>query len=192
MPIQAPLSVIRSPAPCRRLEPEVAEVDVLAREQDVGGLDVAVHEPGGVRGVQAGGDLGDDLRGAARGEVPVALERAVQVGPGDVAHDQVQPPVLLAGGVDGHEVRVVDRGGQPRLEREAGAQPGVARPVGGDHLDRDGAAEVELGGAVDDAHAAAARDLLDAAAGELGSGRELEGGMGVRRGRQSRDSRTGW
>ena len=97
---------------------------MLAREQHVGGLDVAVHEPGGVRGVQPGGDLGDDLRRAARGQAAVALERAVQVGPRDVAHDEVQPPALLAGRVHGHEVRVVDRGGQARLEREAGAQPG--------------------------------------------------------------------
>ena len=33
-------------------------------EQDVGGLDVAVHEPGAVRRVERAGDLGDDRRRA--------------------------------------------------------------------------------------------------------------------------------
>ena len=41
-------------------EAEVAEVGVVARDQDVGGLDVAVHEPGGVRGVERRRHLRDD------------------------------------------------------------------------------------------------------------------------------------
>ena len=145
------------------------------------GLTSRCTRPAACAASRPGGDLGDDARGARGGEAAVALELPVQVGAGHVAHDQVQPPVLLARGVHGHEVRVVDRGGQARLEREARAQAGVARPVGGDHLDRDGAAQVELRRAVHDAHAAAARDALDAAAGELGSGDQLEGGVGVGR-----------
>ena len=171
---------------------------MLARQQHVGGLDVAVHEPGGVRGVQAGGHLGDDARGAPGGERALVLEAAVQVGPVDVAHDQVQAAVVLARGVHGHEVGMVDRRGQARLEREARAQARVARPVGGDHLDGDGAAQVELRRAVDDAHPAAAGDRLDPAARDLRAGGELERGVGVRRGRQSQGfwqrliDLTGW
>ena len=45
-------------------EPEVAQVGVVAGDQDVGGLDVAVDEPGGVRSVERGRDLRDDLGGA--------------------------------------------------------------------------------------------------------------------------------
>ena len=44
-------------------EAEVAEVGVVvAGDQDVGGLDVAVHEPGGVRGVERGRHLRDHAR----------------------------------------------------------------------------------------------------------------------------------
>ena len=94
-----------------------------------------------MRGVEAGGHLGDDARGARRGRAgPSRLSARCRSVPVDVAHDQVQAPVLLARGVHGHEVGMVDRGGQARLEREARAQARVARPVGGDHLDGDGAA----------------------------------------------------
>ena len=74
---------------------------------------------------------------------------------------------LLARRVDRDHVRVVDRRGDARLALEALAEAGVARAVGRDQLDRDGAAERELRRAIDDAHAAAAGDRLDAAAGDL-------------------------
>ncbi len=53
----------RAPGAARRLgEAEVGEVDLLAialaREQDVGRLDVAVHESVGVRGIEGGGSTG--------------------------------------------------------------------------------------------------------------------------------------
>ena len=58
--------------------------------------------------------------------------------------------------VQGADVRVVQRGDEPRLAREPLAGRGVddARP--GDDLDRDRALEARVAGAVDRAHAAGA------------------------------------
>ena len=53
----AELGTLLVESPC---QPEVGEVDVLARvEEDVGGLDVSMHEPSGVRSVQRRCDLAD-------------------------------------------------------------------------------------------------------------------------------------
>ena len=82
-------------------------------------------------------------------------------------------PALLAGPVDGDDVGVVDRGGDARLALEALAEAGVAGPLRRDQLDRDGAAERELRRAVDDAHATATGDRLDAATGDLGAWEEI-------------------
>ena len=95
---------------------------MVARDQDVGRLDVAVHEPGGVRGVERVGDLGDDARGPRGLEAALAPQQPVQVGARHVAHDEVEVAVLLARRVDRDDVRVVDRRGQPRLALEALAE----------------------------------------------------------------------
>ena len=85
----------------------------------------------------------------------------MQVGAAHVAHDEVELPVLLARAVDRHDVGMIDRRRHPRLALEALAEVRVGGAVGGDQLERDRTPEIELDGAVDDAHAAAPRDGLD-------------------------------
>jgi hypothetical protein len=64
---------------------------------------------------------------------------------------------------------MVDRGCEARLPQEALAEDGVARELGRDQLQGDGPIERELGCPVDDAHASAAENAVDAVARELGS-----------------------
>jgi hypothetical protein len=148
-------------------EAEVGQVRVVgAVEQDVGRLDVAVHEPARVRGVQRRGDLGDDRGGALGRQPALGAHDRPQVGPVDVAHDDVEDPVLLAGREDRDDVRMLDRRGGLGLAHEAVAERRVDRQRGRDRLEGHDAVERQLHGAVDDPHPAAARHALDPVAGE--------------------------
>ena len=100
---------------------------------------------------------------------PQAARRAQHAGEVlalDVLHRQVEQPVDLAGVVDRDDVRVLQGGGDPRLAREALAEARGLGEVGRDDLDGGPAPEVEVLGAVDHAHAAAADPLLDPVAGD--------------------------
>ena len=58
----------------------------LPREQDVARLDVPVHQPLFVGGVERGGDLPDDRDGPFRFERPTLVKEGAEVGPFHVAH----------------------------------------------------------------------------------------------------------
>jgi len=96
-------------------DPEVGQVRVIrVADQDVRGLDVAVHQPARVRRVERGGYLRGDRDRALRLQRPVGEQRA-QVAAVDVAHRDVELAVGLVGVVHGHNVRVVEGGGEARL-----------------------------------------------------------------------------
>ena len=134
-------------------------------DEHVSGLDVAVRETAPVRCVQRGGDLAED-RERSLGVDLVAVEQGAQVAPLDEAHRQVELPVHLAGLVDGHDVRVIKRGGELRLSQEAGPEAVLLRVLGRDQLQRDRSREREVGSAIDDAHPPASDHRLDAVARE--------------------------
>ena len=140
---------------------EVGEEGGAALDQDVGGLDVAVDEPHAVRGVERRGDLAADVDRPVRAQAALAAQHGGEVGALDVLHREVEQPVLLAGVVDRDDVRVLQRGGDPRLAVEALAEPGGLGELRGDDLDGRAAAQVDVLGPVDQAHAAAADPLLD-------------------------------
>ena len=142
-------------------------VAVVLLEQDVRRLDVAVDEPTLVCLVERSRDLGDDRRGARRIERAFARDELAQVLAVHVAHRQIQGALVLAGLVDRDDVRVVERGGDPRLALEASAETWVLGQLGRDELERDVAVELLLVGEVDDAHAATADQPLDLASCDL-------------------------
>jgi hypothetical protein len=72
---------------------------------------------------------------------------------------------------------MLDRRRRPRLLEKPRADPVVLEQLRGDQLQRDDPVELELACAVDDAHAAAADDGLDAATGHDRPRREQSHGV---------------
>jgi hypothetical protein len=148
-------------------DPEVGQVDVAVLiEQDVRRLDVAVDETAAVRGVERARDLGENRDRTIGRELGLAFEHGLQVTPLDVAHGEVELPIVFARLVDRDHVRVVERGRHTRLLQEALAESLVPGELGSDQLERDRALEREIGRSVNDAHAAPPDDGFHAVARE--------------------------
>ena len=148
-------------------EAEVRQVDVvLGGDEDVRRLDVAMDQFPLVSGVQGARDLGDEM-GSTLGLERAAIDRVAQVRPLHPAHRDEQDPVLLAGLVDRDHIRVIDRSGDHPFAPEPLAKRGVPRQRRRYELQRHRTREAKLARAVDDAHPASGRHLLDPVAGEL-------------------------
>ncbi len=152
-----------------RGQAEVGQVAVVGRvDENVRGLDVTVDETAGVRRVERVRDLAHEPESALGRKRPRQEERS-EIGAVDEAGREVDLAVDLAGGVDGDDARVVDRGREPRLAQEALPERRVAGELRRNQLQCDGPVESELGRSVHHAHPAAAEHALDPVAGELRS-----------------------
>ena len=134
---------------------------VLDRDQDVGGLDVAMNQPAAVGGVERGGELLEQLDCPVRLDRPVLDQHLAQVGAGDVIHHEEQHPLVLAGVVDPDDVRVVQRRGDPHLALEPLAELLVLGQRGGEDLQRIDPVQRDIGDAVDQSHPATADEVVD-------------------------------
>ncbi len=114
-------------------EPEVGQVGLLRAagdvvDEDVAGLDVPVHQPDRVRGIQSRGHLGDDVGHPVGGKrAAVGAHESREVPAGDEPGGDVQHAVGFASGVDGQDVRFVDGGDGARLAQEPGPEVLVGR-----------------------------------------------------------------
>jgi len=136
----------------RHAEVENLEVPVF-REEQVLGLEIAVHDALLVHGGQPEGDLHAHLDRLAR------RQRALrQPFPQRLAHQQLGHQVrrvALAAHVEHREhVGVVERRSRPRLRLEPLEPRGIRRRLGRQHLDRHLAAESRIARAEHHAHAA--------------------------------------
>jgi hypothetical protein len=145
------------PVDLRPRQAEVGQVGVVrvrpGDEQDVLRLDVAVHDAAAVRPVQGPGHLADDPQRPAGVELLVLGDEVAQI---QVAQrcGQVEQPVLLAVVPDRQDVRVGHALGGLRLTLEALAELLVLGQPAREHLDRRGAAVLEVERLVDAAHPA--------------------------------------
>jgi hypothetical protein len=108
---------------------EVDEVgEVVVGQQDIGGFDIAVHQPGLVGAMQRRGDLFDDVNCTCGFERP-SVEQSLQVGAVDQAHGHIEAAVDLADVVDRHDVRVVQAPCGARLAHKALLEVWILRVV---------------------------------------------------------------
>ncbi len=161
---------------------EVGEIGVLSAvgpgDEDVRRLDVAVDEAERMRRVERVGDLPDDPHGeTGREAAPIGDElskgRAL-----DEAHRHEEAPGILTGSVDRQRMRMLQRRGGERLAGEPGPEALQGGEVRRDQLQRDGAPELGIEGAVDDPHAPDTGDGLDQVSADLLAGRQQGGACG--------------
>ena len=69
-------------------------------EQNVGGLDVTVHDCALVEGIQRTGDLTDDARDHRERERPIVLNQGLEVSAGDVGRHDAERRVHMLHGHD--------------------------------------------------------------------------------------------
>ncbi len=120
---------------------EVGELDpALGREQDVGRLDVAVHDAGGVRGGQGQRSLSEDRAGLLRRHRAAGDELRERLSL-DELHHEVGVAAVLAVVVDRRDVGMRQGCGMPCLIPEAVGERRLARGVRAHDLDGDLTAE---------------------------------------------------
>ncbi len=147
---------------CARLaDAEVHDLRAAVLGQhDVARLQIAVHDPGGVRDCQAIGDLAGDLD-RSRGFEPFRLERGVERLTHDQLHHDEWPAVHVADVVDGDDVGVVQEGRQLRFAHQAFRRGAIGRELVRDELDRDQPAQTRVPRLIDLAHAARSKGADD-------------------------------
>ena len=151
----------RRPAPG---QPEIRQVHVVrpARprvDQYVRRLDIAVHQPRPVRGIQRAGHRRDDRRRPPRRQRLPAAQQPPDVPPGHVPHRDEQHPARLTGLIHRQDVGVINRGGGPGLAQEPAAELLVTRQPRRQYLQRHQPTQPLIAGAEHHRHPARA-DLL--------------------------------
>jgi hypothetical protein len=143
-------------------ETEVENFGVAALgDENVRGLNVAMDDAFGVRGIQSVRDIdgeGKEIFGVERMAGDAVLERLAV----EKFHGDEGLAVLLANVVNGADVRMIERGGGLGFALETGEGLRVARDVLREKFQRDETAEARVLGFVDDTHAATTEFFDDA------------------------------
>ena len=169
-------------------QPEVADLGrAVGGEEDVGRLQVAMHDPAPVGRLDGFGQ-GRQQRGGLAGRLGHARQFLGQVAPLDKLHGEVGQAVLVAHVVDLDDIGMPQTGPHSCFPQEAFSRLPTGMRTGQQHLEGDRAVEAHVPGPVDDAHAAAAHHLQDFITrdpGQFGRGRRrrwaAEGRVGLRR-----------
>jgi hypothetical protein len=132
-----------------------------ARQHEIVGSDVAVHETMSVQVAHGGKGLAGDLQGQADRRRSARAQQLLERQAGDELHDDEGIAVLADGEiVQGRDVRMPQPVGELRLAQEAPGQLGVGLEVGADHLDDADLVKEAMADLVDRTHPALA-DLVE-------------------------------
>ncbi len=144
----------------RLRQPEIEQLRLPAiGDENVRGLDVTMHDPASVRGVQGVGDLQRVLDGRVQLDRS-ALEQLVEGHAFEILHDDERLAGVLVDVVDGADVRMVERRCGPCFALEPLERAGRSDVCGRQQLDRDGSQQLRVFRLEDHAHAARA-DLFE-------------------------------
>ena len=149
----------------------------IGREQDIGGLEVAMNDAVLMGMLHGAGQLFDQRCRLARGEADVFAKPLRQRTAGQKLEREVGIATVFAEIVDMHDAGMLHLGDRGGFEQETGALVRSGMFAGEDHLERDFMPERAMSGTVDDPHAAAGQQLDHLVAGDF---RELGGRVTVR------------
>ena len=140
---------------------------VASRHEDVARLDVAMHQPARMSGIEGVGDLGYETRRALWSERAAASEQPAEIDAVDVTHGDVQQSAVFADLVHRNHVWVLDLRSGIGFLFEASAEGGVGCQLWCDQLDRDESIRSSLTSSIHQPHATTSEHALDAVATEL-------------------------
>ena len=104
---------------------------LAVHDEDVLGLEVAVHDALVVRGLKPGGDLLEVRPDLAGGHLAALGQHLLELAAFEQLHHVVEPPVgQRAEVVDGNDIRVIDAGDRARLDQEPLDGLGLLRDIG--------------------------------------------------------------
>ena len=127
----------------------------VGADLDVGRFQVAVDDAAVVRRFERLGDLAGDVERLVERQ-GAHIDPQGQRRPIDQLHDQRRRVGGILQPDDVGDVRVIQRGQDPRFATESGETFAVPGDIGAQHLDGDIALQLAVAGAVDLAHAAGA------------------------------------
>ena len=150
------------------------DAPALVVDEDVAGLDVAVHHAVAVGVAYGAGDLAQDGLHRGHGQRAGFPEDAVERAAVDVLHDEVQQPVGVPDGIDRDDVGMAQGGGRAGLAPEPLHQGRAGTERRGNDLDGHPPVECNIVRGVDGGHAAATKLAEDLVLAQRSRAEELE------------------